>query len=588
MLVILLAVAVPLNATEESLGSKAAIHHLKRNEIDAARALLDSALKANPKDSDSWALMTFCSDQPLSCAERAVQLNKRSALALIALGLAKHQKDGQRSGVDELSKAIQLQPSALAFDARGRVLLNSGYYDPQQKEESLADFSKAIELDPKSIVSYLLRGDVYFEKGSTASDEKEQKDYIEKAVENYSEAIAIDPRCTDAYILRGRAYDWIHDAKSIGDFSKAIRLDPEQKNQGQLRSSKLVLFPEALPYIAETLGIASTVPNAYALRADAYKKAKQYDKAIADYTTLTKSQPPYVAAYKDRAEIYLELQDYAKAVADYTRYLDSLYEAKKEQKVPEDAWQKATAPPRSAALTGRAIARAGLKSAEATGDANKAIELIEKYSLFHLHAADPYALRAEYHINEKQFEKAIIDYTSALKFNPANPVYLINRASAFYQLGKYTDALADYNKAIELGSGGADLYMIRGKCYLESGDFEKALLDFNRAKLIQPDSDLIQGRFYRNRADLFSRRGEHRKAIDDLDKVLNLNRHNVDGYLLRAKEYCKINDYANAIKDYLTIAIVKPIWLSVCLLPVLLFVLIKSMWRKTGQAKVRG
>ena len=554
-----------------------AMTHLKHGEIDYARQILNSSLKTNPNDSDSWALMTFCSKDPLSCAEKALALHKKSALALIALGLAKHHKKGQRSGIDELNKAIQLEPSTLAFDARGRVLLNTGEIFGNLDEKAIADFSNAIKINPRSVVSYLLRGDAYFNRGNTTPDEQQAN--IQMAIENYSEALKIDPRCVDAYILRGRAYGWIGNNKCIDDFSKAIEIDPRQN--WDMKPSELVLFPDALPYTSETLGVASRVQEAYSQRAAAYWRLKQYDKATADYTRLIKAQPDNIGAYKDRAESYLKLKDYANAIADCTFYLNGLDAAKKRQKISEDVWQKASAPSRVQALSNRAIARAALnQNAEANDDANNAIALIEKYSLFYVHAADPYFIRGEYSLSEKKYETAIADYSKGLQLNPYYAAGVINRASAYFGLRKYKDAAADYTKAIEMGSSGADLYMIRGKCYLETGQFEKALADFNKARQSQPDSPSVLGRFYRNRAELFSKKGEHKKAIDDLSEMLSLDKNNLDGYILRAKEYSKINDYGSVLKDYLSIAILKPIWLCVCLIPIFILLLITFLLKK--------
>ena len=94
-------------------------------------------------------------------------------------------------------------------------------YGPNPKEEkgsgnSIADYSKAIELAPDSADVYYNRGDAYDEMGEYG-----------KAIADYNKAIELDPNHTLAYYNRGCAYGEIgaYD-KAIADYNKAIELNP--------------------------------------------------------------------------------------------------------------------------------------------------------------------------------------------------------------------------------------------------------------------------------------------------------------------------------------------------------------------------
>src|SRR6188768_1702942 len=77
-------------------------------------------------------------------------------------------------------------------------------------------------------------------------------------------------------------------------------------------------------------GIASggpqTVPAGSAPSAEVYLKrgedlsgARQYDQAIADYTTAIQLKPDYAEAYNNRGFAYYLKGDAERAIADYTR-----------------------------------------------------------------------------------------------------------------------------------------------------------------------------------------------------------------------------------------------------------------------------
>ncbi len=77
-------------------------------------------------------------------------------------------------------------------------------------EMAIADYNKAIELDPKIALAYRNRGNAYYQQ------------------HKLDQAISIDPNCVEAYFNRGYFYfekrDYSH---AIVDYSKAIELDPK-------------------------------------------------------------------------------------------------------------------------------------------------------------------------------------------------------------------------------------------------------------------------------------------------------------------------------------------------------------------------
>jgi Tfp pilus assembly protein PilF len=81
----------------------------------------------------------------------------------------------------------------------GGAYINRGqhYYEQQDFDRALADFDKAIPLDPQWVqLAYGNRGNVYFRQSED-----------QKAIDNYSRAIALDPTYASAYTSRGILYE---------------------------------------------------------------------------------------------------------------------------------------------------------------------------------------------------------------------------------------------------------------------------------------------------------------------------------------------------------------------------------------------
>lgn len=89
---------------------------------------------------------------------------------------------------------------------------------PTQDEHgrTMADYDRAIELDPVNVAAYCELGDAYAEIGIYG-----------QAIADYSKAIELDPGHALAYLNRAYAYGEIGEySKAITDYSKAIELNP--------------------------------------------------------------------------------------------------------------------------------------------------------------------------------------------------------------------------------------------------------------------------------------------------------------------------------------------------------------------------
>lgn len=142
-----------------------------------------------------------------------------------------------QNAIVDLTKVIELEPANAVYKDRAFSYSKLGKF-----EESIKDYSKAIELDPNDFQSY-------YERALSYVDIKE----YDKSIEDNTKAITLNPNLTDAYINRGLTYDYKKDFLSaMKDYMKAMELstNPElvYKNVRFLLEDEIlkdkIMFPD--------------------------------------------------------------------------------------------------------------------------------------------------------------------------------------------------------------------------------------------------------------------------------------------------------------------------------------------------------
>ena len=167
------------------------------------------------------------------------------------------------------------QNSAVDHFNRGIEQRNDGEY-----EKAIAEFTKAIQLDPKM-------ADSYYERGSALLTLETD---LDAALRDFSKAIELNKKHYDAYFNRGTLFEkkkeW---DKAIADFTSYITLDPADYGQsasGFIERGKCLMEKGDLSAsIADFTRAINAYPkdaDAYKNRALAYKKAGKKAEAEAD------------------------------------------------------------------------------------------------------------------------------------------------------------------------------------------------------------------------------------------------------------------------------------------------------------------
>ncbi|HRH42991.1 MAG TPA: hypothetical protein PKY82_15285 [Pyrinomonadaceae bacterium] len=225
---------------------------------------------------------------------------------------------------DELIEAIeQNSPNYEFYMKRAeKTVKNFDYTNNSiQIESALADYTKAIELNPKSDVAYYKRADLYFCKNLrwgingcvTSKDGYYYRDWFlgivnkdsNLALADYNKAIELNPQIADIYLWRGSLQDDLNLA--LSDFQKFSNLKPLSEDARHFISKSLSQL--ALKYFGK---------KEYDLAINSYNKSFEYidDKHIEFKIKYTDE---IVTRYINRGMVYLTKKEYDLAIADFDK-----------------------------------------------------------------------------------------------------------------------------------------------------------------------------------------------------------------------------------------------------------------------------
>jgi len=193
-------------------------------------------------------------------------------------------------------------------------------------------------------------------------------------------------------------------------------------------------------------------------------------------------------------------------------------------------------------------------------------------------------VRGYAHESAGVLDKAIADYTCAVRIKPDFAEAFLARASAHESRGERGKAIADYTKVIRLKPDSVEAYFFRGNAYSENWGVHKGAFESTKTRLMkagmQPDwpeagwvrdrASELKAAFHKAisdytaairlrpdftpayvfRGSLFAHNGEPDKAISDLTEAIRLNPNDPLTYLWRGDAYRDKGERQQAEKDY--------------------------------------
>lgn len=197
-----------------------------------------------------------------------------------------------------------------------------------------------------------------------------------------------------------------------------------QEKGGWMWEKDGVFFDKAIAVTSDRVARSATA-EAYHIRGVVFVAHRQYDRALADFTSSLEKAPRNAGVLNNRGQCHYLLEDYAAAIRDFSAAVQ-------------------IEPKHFVALNNRALAYiAEDQFDQARRDIASALKLNPDY---------PEALLNRGVINENtnRSADAVKDYTAAIKVDEKYTAAYGNRAFSLRSLGRYTEAIADLRKAIEL------------------------------------------------------------------------------------------------------------------------------------------
>ncbi|MBR6490148.1 MAG: tetratricopeptide repeat protein, partial [Muribaculaceae bacterium] len=160
--------------------------------------------------------------------------------------------------------------------------------------------------------------------------------------------------------------------------------------------------------------------------------------------------------------------------------------------------------------------------------------------------AQAYLMRCEIYYNSlKDSEKALADIDEAIKLEPNNAGYYINRSYLRYQLNDIRGTMADLDYAISLDPNNITAHYNRALLLSEVGANNKAIEDYDFVLERDPDN---YPAFY-NRTMMLINIGQYQQGISGLNALLNKDRDDFVALYQRAMLYIETKQYQLALND---------------------------------------
>ena len=458
----------------------------------------------------------------------------------------------------DFDKAIEIDPNNDDFyNSRANF-----YHYFQKYKEATLDFNKAIDISPKNIINYFDRADHFLDIGEydrSISDyfrciDLDEEFSIENGVYNniavsyerssrYTEAINFYSKQIEflpdalAYINRAGVYaDNLNEfQKAKSDLTKAINFDPNDDytyyTRGFLYLKSLLNYKDALNDFNSALEINPKNKFAFFERANTYVGLKNYEMAIQDFIKAEKLDSDN--ELKSSFRLYNQMAITYDHVSDKEKVLEYLNK------------QINFTPSYSLAYRNRGIFYwwdlSNYKMALA--DFNKTIEVSPNDS-------SNYIKRGDFYYYLEEYEKALIDYTSAIQIKPSSGNFY-KRAVLRHSNEDYELAVADYLRALELDvdqKTSKNEYLLNGLAlsYKQLGNLDNAIIYLKKEIELSPLNSLP----YRNLGDIYVELRQFDKAREIYDNLINVDSKNAQNYVVRAQFFLTdIDDYSSSISD---------------------------------------
>ena len=245
-----------------------------------------------------------------SVFQQLIEAEPVEGYGYLGLGMANEALGDTTKAVENYSKAINLDPQLPAREQLSRI-----YILREQWDEAIRVCQEAVQYDSTDLVSWLTIGEIYHQKGDTAS-----------AIQTYQQINDHFPQEWRAHLNLGRIYqDQQHYEKAFDEFKTITRLSPETF-LGWLFSGVCLIQMESLdaslPHLRKAIELVPDDPLGNYYLGSALAELNRPNEAIPYLEKALQAQPDGVLYLSALANAYENLDEFAIADSLYQKALE--------------------------------------------------------------------------------------------------------------------------------------------------------------------------------------------------------------------------------------------------------------------------
>ncbi len=432
--------------------------------------------------------------------------------------------------LSDLNWALTTCDDAIAKFPNDRELrtLRAEIHDKNGDEDkALADYKKAVSIDPSYGYGYIYIGKYYRTRG----------DYQE-AVDAYTDGIGSSEADYRYYYYRGISYEALgEDAAAEADYRKAVELEPARE-YNYIRLGNLLFtnweYEEAEAVYSDGIAHVGETTELCNMRARSYFLTERYEEALSDFTRVIELggrdlENDYYLRYMTQVKLgNLEaaLSDITQAilhsqypVADYFSARGGLFEdmGRSDEALSDyrealrlDELDSEVSPDSYADI-------AGILQEQGHYD-----EALDHYQSA-IDASGPFDKLDEYYLGQgdcyRELSQELLaagSYGSAIVFGSSEAYF--NRAELYRAMGNPAQAVPDYEEFLSRHPG--DIAALEGlaECSFNSGDARKSRDTFRKLTELKPGNPI----YWAHVGRISFQGGDYTAAVDDLTHSLDL------------------------------------------------------------------
>jgi len=248
-------------------------------------------------------------DEPMPDAE-PVSEEKKQAEEEKAKGNAAYSKKEFDAAIGHYSKAIELDPqSVVYYTNRAAAQYEKGDYDACIKDcETAVEEGRKQRVDYKQIAKALTRiGNAYL-----------KKDNLDEAIRYYESSLTEDRNAPTLALLRKAE-------KTKEERDRVAYIDPAKAQEAKERGNKFfqdASYPDAIKEYSEAMKRNPEDHTLYSNRAACYTKLGEYTLGLKDADKCIEMKPDFAKGYSRKGHLHFFMKEYEKAMKAYDKGLE--------------------------------------------------------------------------------------------------------------------------------------------------------------------------------------------------------------------------------------------------------------------------